>query len=230
MASPKTGLPLPTWGQWGRGFSQRFLATTRIRWRPRQHFQLPKLLAAKFQRSFPIQILMLTFCQNYRSSAAVSLSLLHISIVFYCVRTAFWALTELSPCVGNLGGRRRRGDLTIRLFLQLPHFHRLFKPYPWRASSSAGLWKSDVFIRKIILEAAKLYVNRKDCSANEEVIQDSEINRHLLRFQWPRMPWNTTVLHRKKKDTFSLKQLVGVFSLPNGQNITLRKRGKWDPF
>lgn len=36
--------------------------------------------------------------------------------------------------------------------------------------------KGDVFIRKAILEAAKLCANRTDCSANERVTQESAVN------------------------------------------------------
>ena len=90
----------------------------------------------------------------------------------------------------------------------------IFRPYPWRASSSTRPGKRDVFIRKVILEAAKPCVHRKACSANQGVTQESEINRRMLRFQWPRKPWqnnnnnNDKASLRKKKKNFHLKQLM----------------------
>jgi hypothetical protein len=41
----------------------------------------------------------------------------------------------------------------------------------------------EIFIRKLILEAALLCANSKDCLANEGITQWSYRNRHMLRFQ-----------------------------------------------
>ena len=85
-------------------------------------------------------------------------------------------------------GSGRWGRSEDQLIPTLPSSPLLFKPYPQRASSPARLGERDVFIRKIILDAAKLCINRKDCLANERVIQKSATNRHTPRFPSHRKP------------------------------------------
>lgn len=109
----------------------------------------------------------------------------------------------------------------------------LFEPYPQRASSSAGLEERDVFIRKTILEAAKLCVNSKDCSANKRVTQKSAINRHTPTFPSHRKPRETTVLHKKKegiKRHFPSKRADGCFSPSKWTKGYLEEEGEMRSF
>lgn len=90
--------------------------------------------------------------------------------------------------------------------------------------------KRDVFIRKTILEAAKLCANRTDCSTNERVTQESAVNEQAGVTMTQKAMKNYGFHIRKKKVYFPSQTANGCFFPFKWTKEYLEEEGDMKPF